>query len=94
MTRVDVDPLVETVVARIVKRTGEDPDVVASVVRRESERLAHARITAYLPVLVEHAALRRLRELDLEREVEDDYECAPPRAEAAMAAWRSDSWMA
>jgi len=96
MRTVEADSLVDTIVARLVRRTRQDPDLVAVVVRHEAHRLAHARITAYLPVLVEHAALGRLRELAVEQRIEDGDDHDLPRrpGEVALSTWRGDSWLA
>ena len=85
----------DAVVARVVARTGESPELVAAVVEHETARMGHARITAYLPVLLERAALRRLRELKTEQQVEGEV-VTLDQTPAAIGAttWGKDSWMA
>lgn len=72
---------VQTLVTRLTAEYGDrlGADTVADTVRSCYQPLAQARITAYVPVLVEHASRDRLRRL------------AKPAAVAASAGGRPQS---
>lgn len=81
---------------RLCSRMGVSREIGTVVVAQEAQRIRKSRLPMCRSTRVAHAAARRLRQLRLEAEIE--HETVPPEPahrpdQAAIGAWRRDSWM-